>query len=138
MSAARTTVNVMRSLLVVVLLAVGGVVLAAEPRPSCSGSAFLASNYHWAGIPVMRNASQSAGDQLRCLYVVPVSVDLAEEWHRKKLGEEGWQQATRASIDRGVELEFRKAHQVIRVTITDLQLGTAVLLKRPVFIMAQR
>lgn len=134
----RTTVNAARMLLVLLLLAIELPAGAAEPRKPCSGSAFLASNYYWAGIPVMRNASQSAGDQLRCLYVVPVSVELAEEWHRKKLGEEGWQQLTRASIDRGVELEFRKAHQVIRIAITDLQLGTAVLLKRPVFTTAQR
>ncbi len=138
MKAGNTTVRIARYLLVSMFVAAAAPVLAAEPAKHCSGSAFLASNYYWAGIPVMRNASQSAGDQLRCLYVVPVSVELAEEWHRKKLGEEGWQQLTRASIDRGVELEFRKSHQVIRVAITDLQLGTAVLLKRPVFIMAQR
>jgi hypothetical protein len=131
-------VDVLRIFLAVALLAAGDLTLGAEARKPCSGSAFLASNYYWAGIPVMRNASQSAGDELRCLYVVPVSVDMAEQWHRKKLTEEGWLATKREPTERGVELEFRNADRVIRVAISDLQLGTAVLLKRPVFITARR
>jgi hypothetical protein len=141
MSPDRTMLNDPRILLAVLCLACQLPALAAEPRQArepCSGSAFLATNYTWAGIPVMRNASQSAGDESRCLYVVPVSVELAESWHLKRLGEEGWEQLSREPIEKGVELEFRKTHQVIRVAITDLQLGTAVLLRRPVFITAQR
>ncbi len=127
----------MRDLLVPLLLLLAATANAAEPKKPCSGSAFLATNYSWLGIPVMRNASQSAGDPLRCLYVVPVSVTLAEEWHRKKLAEEGWTPRARESTERGVELEFRKADQLLQVAITDLQIGTAVLLKRPILVTAR-
>lgn len=130
--------SVMRHLLAPLLVFLAVSAHAAEPKKACSGSAFLATNYSWSGLPVMRNASQSAGDQQRCLYVVPVSVALAEEWHRKKLAEGGWTPLGREPFDRGVELEFRKADQVVRVVITDLQLGTAVLLKRPVLMTARR
>lgn len=128
----RTSCNAMRDLLIPLLLLLAASTHAAEPRQPCSGSAFLATNYSWLGIPVMRNASQSAGDSLRCLYVVPVSGALAEDWHRKRFTEEGWTPLARTPTERGVELEFQKADQLLQVAITELQVGTAVLLKRPI------
>lgn len=128
----RTNCKVMRDLLILLLLLLGASAHAAEPKQPCSGSAFLATNYSWLGIPVMRNASQSAGDSLRCLYVVPVSAALAEEWHRKRFTEEGWTPRARTPTERGVDLEFQKADQLLQVAITELQVGTAVLLKRPI------
>lgn len=102
-----------------------------QARDPCSGSAFLASNYHWFGVPVMRNAAQPAGDQARCLYVVPVSVALTEEWHLKKFAEEGWESTKRTRAESEVELEFRNLDRIVRVVISDLDFATAVLVKRP-------
>lgn len=133
----RANSDVMRDLLILLLLLLASAANAAEPKQPCSGSAFLATNYSWWGMPVMRNASQSAGDSLRCLYVVPVSVTLAEEWHRKRFAEEGWTPLERMATERGVELQFRKADQLLQVAITDLQIGTAVLLKRPMLATAR-
>ena len=96
----------------------------------------MSSDYNWLGIPVMHNASQPAGDDVRCLYVVPVSVALVEQWHLKKLGEEGWQAIGREPTERGVELEFQNVDRVVRIVINDIQFATAVLVKRPVMTVA--
>lgn len=106
--------------------------LGAEVSSACSGSAFLRSSYVWFGIPVMHNARQSAGDDERCLYVVPVSVEVAEEWHGKRLAEEGWLATKREPTERGVMLEFQSPARVVRIEINDIEFGTAVLLRRPV------
>lgn len=111
---------------------------AAEARDPCSGSAFLASNYQWFGIPVMRNASQPAGDEERCLYVVPVSVALTEEWHLKRLAEQGWKSTKRDAVGRDVELEFRNLNRIVRIVISDIDFATAVLIKRPTFARPDR
>jgi hypothetical protein len=42
----------------------------------------------------------------------------------------------RTPTERGVELQFRKADQLLRVGISELQVGTAVLLKRPILASA--
>lgn len=105
--------------------------IAAQARDPCSGSAFLASNYQWFGIPVMRNARQPAGDEERCLYVVPVSVALTEEWHLKRLAEQGWQSTKREAAGRDVALEFRNLDRILRIVISDIDFATAVLIKRP-------
>jgi hypothetical protein len=110
--------------------------LAAESRQACSGSGFLASDYYWFGVPVMHNASQPAGDDARCLYVVPVSIALAVQWHQKKLAAEGWQAIGSKPVERGVELEFQKTERVVRIVINDIQFATAVLVKRPVMTVA--
>lgn len=122
----------MRSLVAIMLLIAWLPAVGAEAPSACSGSAFLRSNYVWFGIPVMRNARQSAGDDERCLYVVPVSVEVAEEWHSKRLTEAGWSATKRDPTERGVTLEFRSPARVVRVEIRNIEFGTAILLRRPV------
>jgi hypothetical protein len=133
---AGSRVNPLRSILASIMLALSASVLAAEAPQACSGSGFLSSDYSWLGIPVMHNASQPAGDDVRCLYVVPVSVALVEQWHLKKLAEEGWQAIRRESTERGVELDFQRIDRVVRIVIDDIQFATAVLVKRPVMTVA--
>jgi hypothetical protein len=128
--------NPVKYVLALILLIMGMPALGAEARPACSGSAFLSSDYYWLGVPVMHNASQPVGDDKRCAYVVPVSVELAEQWHEKKLPEEGWQRTNREPTDRGVALEFRDAHRIVQIVITDIQFATVIVVKRPVFIVA--
>lgn len=128
--------NSLRYILAPIMLALSPPVFAADAPQACSGSGFLSSDYSWLGIPVMHNASQPAGDDVRCLYVVPVNVALVEQWHLKKLGEEGWQAISREPTDRGVELEFQNVDRVVRIVINDIQFATAVLVKRPVMTVA--
>ena len=126
-----------RPVFAILLLAAWMPASGAESRQACSGSGFLASDYSWFGIPVMHNARQSVGDDERCLYVVPVSVAVAEEWHGKKLAEEGWLSTRREPTERGVSLEFRDSNRLLRIDISDIQFATAILLRRPVFVPAE-
>lgn len=129
-------VNAARYIVAPIMLALSASVFAADAPQACSGSGFLSSDYNWFGIPVMHNASQPAGDDVRCLYVVPVSVALVEQWHLKKLAEDGWQAIRREPTERGVELDFQNVDRVVRVVINDIQFATAVLVKRPVVTVA--
>jgi hypothetical protein len=63
-------------------------------------------------------------------------VALVEQWHLKKLAEEGWQAIRRESTERGVELDFQNVDRVVRIVIDDIEFATAVLVKRPVMTVA--